>query len=54
MTLLQRAADKQLFDLTVGQGFERFLRPGHGQSPGTILLHQPVHLFPAGFGFLLL
>jgi len=28
--------------------------PGYGQSASAILLHQPVHLFGASLGFLLL
>src|ERR1019366_7583442 len=54
MALLERAADQQFFDLSVGQSFERLLRPDYGQSASTILLHQPVHLFRGSPGFLLL
>src|ERR1039457_6150778 len=54
MRLLERAANEQFFDLSVGQGFERLLQPYHSQSASTISLHQPVHLFCGSSGFLLL
>ena len=54
MTLLERPADEQFFDLPVGQGLERLLQPDYGQSTSAILMHQPIHLLPSSLGFLLL
>ena len=54
LALIERAGDEQFFDLSFGQGLQRLLDPGDGQSSSPILLHQPVHLFRGGRSFLLL
>src|SRR5580700_2171871 len=54
MSLVERAADEQFFDLSVDQGFECLVQPDYSQSSSAILMHQPLHLFRGSLGFLLL